>query len=99
MFDLIIHEELTDRQLLLHIAKELKAMAVDVSKLNTATTSLTALVAANKTAVEALIALHTDPAAQAAVDAAVGIVDVASSVVSDTNAAIATAVTAPAPAA
>lgn len=56
--------ELTELELLHLILKEQRQMALDLSKLQPA-------VDASIAATEALIAAHTDPAAQGAVDAAV----------------------------
>lgn len=61
MFDHTVFDKHTERDLLLHILKGIYAMALDVSKLNAATDKLS-------TDVNALIAAHTDPAAQAEVD-------------------------------
>lgn len=70
MFDLIVEDHHTDRDILLHILKGLKIMALDVSKLNDNVTANGVAVSALSGKVDQLIALHTDPAAQAAVDAA-----------------------------
>lgn len=71
MFDLIVQDHHTDRDILLHILKGLHAMALDLSKLNAA-------VDRNTKAVDALVATHTDPATQAAVDLAAQTIDAAS---------------------
>ena len=55
------HHEMTDRELLYVLLLEMKNMAIDLSKLNAASARLV-------TAVDALIAAHSDPAVQAAVD-------------------------------
>lgn len=69
MFDLVV-EEHSDRSLLIHMLKGLKAMALKVDALDAAIAANSAAVARNTTAVDALIASHADPAGQAAVDAA-----------------------------
>lgn len=70
MFDLVITEQHTERDLLVHLLKGLHAMALDVSKLTADIADNSAAIAALSGEVDQLIALHTDPAAQAAVDAA-----------------------------
>lgn len=50
MFDLVINEEHSDRDILVHILKELKAMSLDLSNVNTALTTLSANVDALITA-------------------------------------------------
>lgn len=60
----------TEHELFHHIITRMDAMALDVSKLNDAVASLATAVATNTSVVDQLIATHTDPAAQAAVDAA-----------------------------
>ncbi len=83
MFDLVVTEGEfhghSDREVLLHLLKELKAMAPDLSKLTAATSDNSAALAALAGKVDQLIALHADPAAQSAVDAAT------SAVVSNTD--------------
>lgn len=71
MFDLVINDDHSDRDLLIRALKELHAMALDLTKLNAA-------VARNTAAVEALIAAHGDPTAQSAVDAVADVLDVES---------------------
>jgi hypothetical protein len=64
LIDLFGHADrayISEKDLMVHILKELKAMALDTSK-------LTAAVAKLATDVETLVAAHTDPAAQGAVD-------------------------------
>lgn len=68
MFDLIVT---ADRAILLHLKKRIDAMALDLSKLNSATSRL---IAADN-AVIAAHAVATDPADQAAVDAIAGALD------------------------
>lgn len=68
MFDLTINEDHSDRDILIRVLKGLHIMALDLAKLNAA-------VARNTAAVDALIAAHGDPAAQAAVDAVVVALD------------------------
>lgn len=68
MFDLTINEDHSDRDILVRVLKGLHIMALDLAKLNDA-------VARNTAAVDALIAAHGDPAAQAAVDAVVVALD------------------------
>lgn len=70
MFDLVIEDHHTDRDILLHILKELKIMALDVSKLNENLSLNSSAVSALSGKVDLLIAAHADPAGQAAVDAA-----------------------------
>lgn len=60
----------TDKQITHYILERMHDMALDVSKLNDAVASLATAVATNTSVVDQLIATHTDPAAQAAVDAA-----------------------------
>ncbi len=57
-----------DRALLRFLLQKVSAMAIDLTKLNAA-------VAHMSTAVDALVAAHSDPAAQAAVDAAAATVE------------------------
>ncbi len=59
---------LTDRELLYAILLEMKAMALDLTKLNAASARLVA-------AVDALIAAQSDPAVQTAVDGVAGALD------------------------
>lgn len=80
--------EPSNREVLIFILKELRIMAIDVSKLNASIATLASLVAAEGTAIDTLIATHTDPAAQAAVDAAQVAVDAAGTAVSTKTAAI-----------
>lgn len=61
MFDLFITEETSEREILLHILKELKTMALDLSAVTTAITKVS-------TDVDSLIT--ADAAVAAAVDAA-----------------------------
>jgi hypothetical protein len=52
------------------LIKETRTMALDVSKLNAAVSDNSSAVARNTLAVDALLASHSDPAGQTAVDAA-----------------------------
>lgn len=61
----------SDRAYLMHLNRRTYKMAVDIQK-------LAAAVARNTRAVDALIAAHSDPAAQAAVDAQADALDVES---------------------
>lgn len=75
MFDLIVEDHHSDREILLHLLKGLKAMALDVSKLNDAVAGNSAAIADVSGKVDLLIAAHSDPTGQAAVDAAVNAVN------------------------
>jgi hypothetical protein len=70
MFDFLFRRrrETQDLVVLIQLMKGIRAMALDLSKLNAA-------VARNTAAVDALVASHSDPAAQAAVDEAAAAVD------------------------
>lgn len=73
MFDLIVNEDTSDREMILHLIKRIHAMALDLSKLTAAialvSTDVTALINADATAAGAAAAqLAVD---QAAVDALV----------------------------
>lgn len=97
MFDLVIEDHHTDRDLLLHILKGLKAMATDVTVLNANVAALGTDVSALSTKVDALVAAHTDPASQAAVDAAATAVGSVDAAVKDLSAKVDAALTPPAP--
>lgn len=77
MFDLVVHGDATEAELLRHILKGLHRMSLDLTMLNAAvarnTTAVDALVATHNKTVETLVA--TDTAAKAAVDLAVAAVD------------------------
>lgn len=92
MFDLVVTEAHSDRDILVHILKELKAMALDLSKLTAAVADNAIALSDMSAKVDGLIATHTDPAAQAAVDAAVAGVsantDVAKAVSAKVDAAL-----------
>lgn len=88
MFDLVIEDHHTDRDLLLHILRGLKAMATDVTALNTNVAALQNDVSAVSTKVDTLIAAHTDPASQAAVDAAATAVGAVDQAVKDLSAKV-----------
>lgn len=98
MFDLVVTEDTTNRELLVHLMKELKIMALDLSKLHDAVAALSAAVSTEATSINSLIAAHTDPAAQAAVDAAVQAVGLVTSSVQAATSQINAALPAPAPA-
>ncbi len=68
MFDVVINEDTEDRALLLALLQKVTHIMVDLSKLQAA-------VERNTKAIDALVAAHGDPAAQAAVDAAVVTLD------------------------
>lgn len=97
MFDLHLDDH-TDRELLVHIMKELKAMALDLSKLNDAVAANSAATADMSAKVDGLIATHTDPAAQAAVDAAATHVASSTDVVKAVSAKVDAALSPPPPA-
>jgi hypothetical protein len=76
-FDRLLREFFTDEYrhhpqrdgiVLAHILKELRAMALDLTKFNAA-------LAASIAATEALISAHTDPTAQTAVDGAADVLN------------------------
>lgn len=80
----------TDLQLTHYILERMHDMALDVTKLNTSVASLAAAVTASNAKVDQLIVLHTDPAAQAAIDAATAAVDaVTGAVTGETNKVVA----------
>lgn len=97
MFDLIVEDHHTDRDILLHILKGLKIMALDLTKLTAATTDNASAVSALSGSVDQLIALHTDPAAQAAVDAAAVAIASNTDVIKATEVKVAAAIAPPAP--
>lgn len=69
MFDIYeVHPDHTDRDILVKLLKGLHAMAIDISK-------LTVAVERNVKAVDALVAIHTDPVVQSAIDTAVANLD------------------------
>lgn len=70
MFDLVINDEHTDRDLLIRLLKGLHAMALNLQTLQSAIGDNAVAVARNTAAVDALVASHSDPAAQVALDAA-----------------------------
>lgn len=89
MFDLLIVEDHhTDRDILLHLMKGLRTMALDVSKLTAAVTDNATALSALSGKVDQLIALHTDPAAQSAVDATATALTSITSVVNSVSAKV-----------
>lgn len=97
--ELFEDEELPQRSLLLHILKGQHIMALALKTLQDNAAVLATDVTGLDTAVKALIALHTDPADQAAVDAlATALAGTASSVKALTDAVNAIVAPAPTPA-
>lgn len=88
MFDLVIEDHHTDRDLLIRLLKGLHAMAVDVTALNANVAALQTDVGALGVKVDALVAVHTDPSSQAAVDAAAAAVLAADQAVKDVSAKV-----------
>lgn len=98
MLDLIINDDHTDRELLIRVLKGLHTMALDVSKLSVATAANATAISDVSGKVDLLIAAHTDPTGQAAVDAAVSVVNVNTDVVKAVSAKIDAALAPPPPA-
>lgn len=69
-FEFVQDDEAPQRRLLIHILKGQHLMALNVKVLNDAVAALGTNLTTLDSDVKQLIALHTDPAAQAAVDAA-----------------------------
>lgn len=98
MFDLVVEDHHTDRHVLLHILEGLKIMATDVTALNANVAALQTDVSGLGTKIDTLIAAHTDPTSQTAVDAAAAAVLAVDATVKEVSAKVDAALT-PAPAA